>query len=141
MLYHCTEDYYKFLTTSQSARQANVNPFAASGEVISNLRGGLGSFPNTGGAVLYGSLGSGRGRESALILGHPRADAGHGNRQLRQYRFHIGLKIVALCGVILHLLVHGSSSITSARPEQPVHNGPKIPRRHGIIGQFAAQPF
>ncbi|RIV24049.1 DUF4249 domain-containing protein [Fibrisoma montanum] len=43
-LYHCTEDYYKFLTTAQSARQANVNPFAASGEVISNVRGGLGVF-------------------------------------------------------------------------------------------------
>ncbi|MFD2571580.1 DUF4249 domain-containing protein [Spirosoma soli] len=43
-LYHCTEDYYKFLTTSQSARQANVNPFAASGEVISNIKGGLGVF-------------------------------------------------------------------------------------------------
>lgn len=43
-LYHCTEDYYKFLSTSQSARQANVNPFAASGEVISNVRGGLGVF-------------------------------------------------------------------------------------------------
>ncbi|GAB2578787.1 DUF4249 domain-containing protein [Spirosoma areae] len=43
-LYHCTQDYYKFLTTSQSARQANVNPFAASGEVISNVQGGLGIF-------------------------------------------------------------------------------------------------
>lgn len=43
-LYHCTEEYYKFLTTSQSARQANVNPFAASGEVISNVQGGLGVF-------------------------------------------------------------------------------------------------
>lgn len=43
-LYHCTEGYYKFLTTSQSARQANVNPFAASGEVVSNVRGGLGVF-------------------------------------------------------------------------------------------------
>lgn len=43
-LYHCTEDYYKFLNTSQSARQANVNPFAASGEVITNVRGGLGVF-------------------------------------------------------------------------------------------------
>jgi hypothetical protein len=41
-LYHCTEAYYKFLSTAQSARQANVNPFAASGEVISNVRGGLG---------------------------------------------------------------------------------------------------
>lgn len=41
-LYHCTEEYYKFLTTAQSARQANVNPFAASGEVISNVTGGLG---------------------------------------------------------------------------------------------------
>lgn len=43
-LYHCTEAYYKFLTTSQSARQANVNPFSASGEVISNVKGGLGVF-------------------------------------------------------------------------------------------------
>lgn len=43
-LYHCTEDYYKFLTTAQSARQANVNPFSASGEVISNVKGGLGVF-------------------------------------------------------------------------------------------------
>lgn len=43
-LYHCTEDYYKFLSTAQSARQANVNPFAASGEVLSNVRGGLGVF-------------------------------------------------------------------------------------------------
>jgi hypothetical protein len=43
-LYHCTEAYYKFLTTSRSARQANANPFAASGEVISNVQGGLGVF-------------------------------------------------------------------------------------------------
>lgn len=43
-LYHCTEAYYKFLSTSQNARQANVNPFAASGEVISNVQGGLGVF-------------------------------------------------------------------------------------------------
>ena len=43
-LYHCTEAYYKFLTTAQSARQANVNPFSASGEVISNVQGGLGVF-------------------------------------------------------------------------------------------------
>jgi Domain of unknown function (DUF4249) len=43
-LYHCTEDYFKFLRTAQSARRANVNPFAASGEVISNVRGGLGVF-------------------------------------------------------------------------------------------------
>jgi hypothetical protein len=43
-LYHCTEDYFKFLRTAQSARRANSNPFAASGEVISNVRGGLGVF-------------------------------------------------------------------------------------------------
>lgn len=43
-LYHCTEDYYKFLITAQGARQANVNPFSASGEVISNVKGGLGVF-------------------------------------------------------------------------------------------------
>ncbi|MBC8152250.1 MAG: DUF4249 family protein [Bacteroidetes bacterium] len=43
-LYHCTEAYYKFLTTAQSARRANTNPFAASGEVISNVQGGLGVF-------------------------------------------------------------------------------------------------
>lgn len=43
-LYHCTEAYYRFLTTSQNARQANVNPFAASGEVVSNVQGGLGVF-------------------------------------------------------------------------------------------------
>jgi hypothetical protein len=43
-LYHCTEAYYRFLSTAQSARQANVNPFAASGEVISNVKGGLGVF-------------------------------------------------------------------------------------------------
>lgn len=43
-LYHCTEAYYKFLITAQSARQANVNPFSASGEVISNVKGGLGVF-------------------------------------------------------------------------------------------------
>lgn len=36
-LYHCTEAYYKFLSTSHGARQANVNPFSASGEVISNV--------------------------------------------------------------------------------------------------------
>lgn len=43
-LYHCTEDYYRFLTTANNAQQANVNPFAASGEVVSNVRGGLGVF-------------------------------------------------------------------------------------------------
>ncbi len=43
-LYHCTADYYQYLSTVQSARTANVNPFAASGEVVSNVVGGLGIF-------------------------------------------------------------------------------------------------
>jgi hypothetical protein len=43
-LYHCTEEYFRFLRTVGSARGANRNPFAASGEVISNVQGGLGVF-------------------------------------------------------------------------------------------------
>lgn len=43
-LYHLTYDYYRYLTTSQNARGALVNPFAVSGEVVSNIEGGIGVF-------------------------------------------------------------------------------------------------
>lgn len=43
-LYHITQDYYQYLNTSENARSALVNPFAASGEVVSNIQGGLGVF-------------------------------------------------------------------------------------------------
>jgi hypothetical protein len=43
-LFHLTPEYYRFLTTTQSATSALGNPFAASGEVVSNISGGLGVF-------------------------------------------------------------------------------------------------
>lgn len=43
-LFHLTYDYYLYLTTLQNARSALVNPFAVSGEVVSNIKGGLGVF-------------------------------------------------------------------------------------------------
>lgn len=43
-LYHVGYEYYQFLNTSEGARSALVNPFAASGEVVSNIQGGLGIF-------------------------------------------------------------------------------------------------
>lgn len=43
-LFHLTYDYYQYLNTSQNARSALANPFAASGEVVSNIAGGLGVF-------------------------------------------------------------------------------------------------
>jgi Domain of unknown function (DUF4249) len=43
-VFHLTYDYYLYLTTLQNARAALVNPFAVSGEVISNIKGGLGVF-------------------------------------------------------------------------------------------------
>jgi Domain of unknown function (DUF4249) len=43
-VFHLTYDYYLYLTTLQNARAALVNPFAVSGEVVSNIRGGLGVF-------------------------------------------------------------------------------------------------
>jgi hypothetical protein len=43
-LFHLTYDYYQYLNTSQNARSALGNPFAASGEVVTNIRGGLGVF-------------------------------------------------------------------------------------------------
>jgi len=43
-LYHLTFDYYQYLTTLQNARTALVNPFAVSGEVVTNIKGGLGVF-------------------------------------------------------------------------------------------------
>ncbi len=44
LLFHCTEAYYQYLSTLDQALQANVNPFSVSGEVISNVEGGLGIF-------------------------------------------------------------------------------------------------
>lgn len=43
-LYHLNYDHYQFLNTSENARNALGNPFAASGEVVSNIQGGLGIF-------------------------------------------------------------------------------------------------
>jgi hypothetical protein len=43
-LFHLTPDHYQFLNTSQGASSALGNPFAASGEVVSNISGGLGVF-------------------------------------------------------------------------------------------------
>jgi Domain of unknown function (DUF4249) len=43
-LFHLSYDYYLYLTTLQNARSALVNPFAVSGEVVSNIKGGLGIF-------------------------------------------------------------------------------------------------
>ena len=43
-LYHLGYDYYQYLNTSQGAQNALGNPFAASGEIVSNIEGGLGVF-------------------------------------------------------------------------------------------------
>lgn len=43
-LYHITPEYHRYLQTLETATGALVNPFAASGEVVSNIRGGLGVF-------------------------------------------------------------------------------------------------
>lgn len=43
-LFHITPEYHRYLTTLENARGALVNPFAASGEIVSNIRGGLGVF-------------------------------------------------------------------------------------------------
>jgi Domain of unknown function (DUF4249) len=43
-VFHLTYEYYLYLTTLQNARIALVNPFAVSGEVVSNISGGLGVF-------------------------------------------------------------------------------------------------
>lgn len=44
MLYHITPEYYQFLNTSNGATSALGNPFAASGEIVSNISGGIGVF-------------------------------------------------------------------------------------------------
>lgn len=41
-VYHLEPTYYKFLSTSDNADAGNFNPFAVSGEIISNVQGGLG---------------------------------------------------------------------------------------------------
>ena len=43
-LYHLLPEYHLYLTTLQNARSALGNPFAVSGEVVSNVKGGLGVF-------------------------------------------------------------------------------------------------
>lgn len=43
-LYHITKEYYQFLDTEDDARDALLDPFAASGEIVTNIRGGLGVF-------------------------------------------------------------------------------------------------
>jgi len=43
-LYHIDQAYYTFLNTSNSADNANGNPFAAPGAIISNISGGTGIF-------------------------------------------------------------------------------------------------
>lgn len=43
-LYHLTYDYYLYLNTLQNAKAALINPFAVSGEIVSNIEGGLGVF-------------------------------------------------------------------------------------------------
>ena len=41
-VYHLESIYYKFLSTSDNADAGSFNPFAVSGEIISNVQGGLG---------------------------------------------------------------------------------------------------
>jgi hypothetical protein len=43
-LFHLPPEHHLFLTTTQNATGALVNPFSASGEVVSNIRGGRGIF-------------------------------------------------------------------------------------------------
>jgi len=43
-LFHLTNDYYNYLNTRQTAIAALINPFAVSGEIVSNIKGGLGVF-------------------------------------------------------------------------------------------------
>jgi len=43
-LFHITPEYHRYLSTAENARGALVNPFAASGEVVSNIVGGYGVF-------------------------------------------------------------------------------------------------
>lgn len=43
-VFRLTYEYYLYLATLQNARTALVNPFAVSGEVVSNISGGLGVF-------------------------------------------------------------------------------------------------
>ncbi len=43
-LFHLTPDYYNYLNTRETAIAALVNPFAVSGEIVSNIKGGLGVF-------------------------------------------------------------------------------------------------
>lgn len=43
-LYHLTFEYYQYLSTLQNSRTALVNPFAVSGEVVTNIKGGLDIF-------------------------------------------------------------------------------------------------
>lgn len=41
-VYHLEPTHYKFLSSASSADAANFNPFAVSGEIVTNVRGGLG---------------------------------------------------------------------------------------------------
>jgi hypothetical protein len=43
-VFRLTEAYYLYLSTIQNARTALVNPFAVSGEVVYNVKGGIGVF-------------------------------------------------------------------------------------------------
>jgi Domain of unknown function (DUF4249) len=43
-VFHLTEDHHSFINTVQNALAALVNPFAASGEIVSNVKGGIGIF-------------------------------------------------------------------------------------------------
>jgi hypothetical protein len=43
-VYRLTYDYYLYLSTIQNARTALVNPFAVSGEIVYNIKGGIGVF-------------------------------------------------------------------------------------------------
>lgn len=43
-LFHITREYYTYLRTEDDAGDALLDPFAASGEIVSNIHGGIGVF-------------------------------------------------------------------------------------------------
>ena len=43
-IYHITEDHFKYLESVENSIDANGNPFGQSGQIVSNINGGLGIF-------------------------------------------------------------------------------------------------
>ncbi|WKN44972.1 DUF4249 domain-containing protein [Tunicatimonas pelagia] len=41
-VYHLEPTHYRFISSAQNAQAANFNPFAVSGEIVTNVQGGLG---------------------------------------------------------------------------------------------------